>query len=346
MSTTVADETPTKTAAAQPAVPGASPTIPEDTLDRSASDVSPPLPQAAAAPEPSPAPAQETAKPEPIATSEEEPQNPLTKKFTEAEWKALKEFRTQLPKIFSDAFPDDPDAGNKPYTMWGVTIDPQNPQNAKVSVVLMKFLRARNLSPSEAAEMLQSTLRWRQSFNVEAAMKEEYPSGVFDRLGANFGRDKEGRPVSYNLYGNAGAAFDDVQRFLRWRVAFMERDIQFLDFETVDQILQVHDYEGVSMSSRTTNSKNAASEATSIFQGHYPELLYRKFFVNVPTFLTWIFWIFKPLLSAATLAKMSVVGSGPRAIGPVLLPLIDASELPTRYGGNAHLQIGEEKAKH
>ena len=33
------------------------------------------------------------------------------------------------------------------------------------------------------------------------------------------------------------------------------------------------DYDGVSMRRRTANSKNAASEASSIFQGHYPEFL-------------------------------------------------------------------------
>ena len=33
------------------------------------------------------------------------------------------------------------------------------------------------------------------------------------------------------------------------------------------------DYAGVKMSSRTANSKAAASEATNIFQSHYPELL-------------------------------------------------------------------------
>ena len=33
------------------------------------------------------------------------------------------------------------------------------------------------------------------------------------------------------------------------------------------------DYEGVSFSSRTSNSKAAASELSSIFQSHYPEFL-------------------------------------------------------------------------
>jgi hypothetical protein len=53
----------------------------------------------------------------------------------------------------------------------------------------------------------------------------------------------------------------------------MEKGVALLDFENVDQLLQVHDYEGVRMSDRTQESKNAASEATSIFTGHYPEFL-------------------------------------------------------------------------
>lgn len=91
------------------------------------------------------------------------------------------------------------------------------------------------------------------------------------------------------------------------------------------------------MRSRDANTKNAASEATSIFSSHYPEFLapHGKFFVNVPAVMAWMFWLFKPVLSAATLAKMRVVGSGPKAIGKEILPFVDASELPKRYGGEA-----------
>ena len=55
----------------------------------------------------------------------------------------------------------------------------------------------------------------------------------------------------------------------------------------------------------------------------------------MPTLLTWIFWLFKPLISAATLAKMSVVGSGAKTIGAELSQVIDPKELPKRYGGQA-----------
>jgi len=60
---------------------------------------------------------------------------------------------------------------------------------------------------------------------------------------------------------------------------------------------------------------------------------FKKFFVNVPTLMTWIFWAFRPLLSAQTIAKMSVVGSGSLAIGKALLPVLEPDQLPKRYGG-------------
>ena len=48
-----------------------------------------------------------------------------------------------------------------------------------------------------------------------------------------------------------------------------------------------------------------------------------------------MFWIFKPIISAKTFAKMSVVGTGVPTISEALLPFIAAEELPKRYGGSA-----------
>ena len=53
----------------------------------------------------------------------------------------------------------------------------------------------------------------------------------------------------------------------------MERGLRQVDFLTVDSLVQVHDYNGVSISSRTAESKKAATEATNLFKAHYPELL-------------------------------------------------------------------------
>ena len=65
----------------------------------------------------------------------------------------------------------------------------------------------------------------------------------------------------------------------------------------------------------------------------YPQAM--KFFVNVPTFMSWVFWAFKAVLSAKTFAKLNMVGTGKSTIAAALLPYIDASELPQKYGGDA-----------
>ncbi|TFK39893.1 CRAL-TRIO domain-containing protein [Crucibulum laeve] len=338
---------PTAVATTAPVVPStapiAAPTEPPAAAPTAAAVTSSTVPPtatetAAAAPSTTAPVAATDKKPSTAAADEKpEPQNPLTERFSEAEWTALKAFRAELPNILAEAYPDKPNAKVTPITLWGVKIDP-NVKDARASVVLMKFLRARNLSVRDATDMFVSTLRWRESFNIEAALEEKFPEDIFGQLGHVYGHDKEGRPVVYNLYGankDLKAVFGDVQRFIRWRVALMERSVALLDFREIDQTIQIHDYEGVSLSSRDANSKSAASEATNIFQSHYPELLYKKFFINVPTLLNWIFWAFKPLISANTLAKMTVVGTGHHALKKVLLPHINASDLPERYGGEA-----------
>ena len=97
-------------------------------------------------------------------TDEEEPQNPLTQKFTDKEWAALKEFRVRsphpnptphvcsfsslaaqphLPDIFEKAYDGKEGALTTSIVIWGVELDPNGKKDARASVVLMKWLRAR-----------------------------------------------------------------------------------------------------------------------------------------------------------------------------------------------------------
>lgn len=51
--------------------------------------------------------------------------------------------------------------------------------------------------------------------------------------------------------------------------------------------------------------------------------------------MAWMFWAFKTFLSSKTFAKFNMIGTGRKTIGAALLPVIDAKELPKRYGGEA-----------
>ncbi len=165
-----------------------------------------------------------------------EPQNALTQKFTDAEWEGVKKLRvrvrvpprccvltvvfsstqqSELPSLFAKAYPDKSPAPTS-ITLWGVELS--TIPNAKASVILAKFLRARSLNVQQAADMLVATLKWRDEFKIDEIMQEKFDSEVFGKLGVVYGKDKEGHPVTYNLYGavkDLKAVFGDVQKFLR-----------------------------------------------------------------------------------------------------------------------------------
>jgi len=102
---------------------------------------------------------------QPHADTDKEPQNALTEKFTEKEWAALKELRVRaikirstrhfryidrsffsqslLPDVLEKAYDGREGARTTPIVIWGVTLDPNESKDARASVVLMKWLRAR-----------------------------------------------------------------------------------------------------------------------------------------------------------------------------------------------------------
>jgi hypothetical protein len=70
----------------------------------------------------------------------------------------------------------------------------------------------------KAAEtMLISTLKWRCEFKVDELKTETFPEEVFGNAGVISGKDKGGRPVTYNFYGatNPDVVFRDVDKFIR-----------------------------------------------------------------------------------------------------------------------------------
>lgn len=149
-----------------PTVPAVSESIPQMSSPTTAVDSgdSPALPQPGATPVPPVTPvatAEPTSVPttSPVEPEKPEPQNALTEKFTGYEWKALTEFRVFAPSMTTrlilmgcvqklvpeslvQAY-EKPEAKTTPITLWGVRIDPTNLVDARTSVVLMKFLRAR-----------------------------------------------------------------------------------------------------------------------------------------------------------------------------------------------------------
>ena len=72
------------------------------------------------------------------------------------------------------------------------------------------------------------------------------------------------------------------------------------DRYTVDN---VHDYASVSFLRMDPAIKKASKEVIDKFNAYYPELVSRKFFVNVPALMGWVWPLMKLIVPAATFRK-------------------------------------------
>ncbi|KAI8577316.1 hypothetical protein K450DRAFT_252570 [Umbelopsis ramanniana AG] len=274
-------------------------------------------------------------------------QNKFVQAFTEEEKKAVQELKSQLPELLKATAPATDEAPLS--TLWGVPLTAEG-EDERVDVVLVKFLRARNLDVKEASIMLADCLIWRAKFKADHVLQESFDESVLGRVGFVHKTDKEGRVVTYNLYGgdiDLEAVFGDVENFVRWRVQLMEKGMQHIDFVNVDSMVQVHDYLGVSVfGSRTPKSKQATKEIIKIMQDNYPEVLAKKFFVNVPSWGSMIFKLVRPLLSENTVKKFVICSSSEASES--LLQQISKENLPKQYGGDSvvpELANHDEKTK-
>lgn len=131
--------------------------------------------------------------------------------------------------------------------------------------------------------------------------------------------------------------------FMNFRVALMELTIQNLGIATGTQAIpdynpseftqdpyqaiQIHDYKGISFLRPDPLVKAASSKTIDLFSKYYPELLEKKYFVNVPWIMEKFFATFKLFLPAATIKKFVLLNKGMDLVKNL------GSGIPAEYGG-------------
>ncbi|OAY64955.1 Patellin-4 [Ananas comosus] len=199
-------------------------------------------------------------------------------------------------------------------SLWGVTLVPTTKSPESANVLLLKFLRARD---SLGAGPCKS--------------------------GACFvaGRDREGRPVCYNVFGAFGdaesyrKAFGTEERrkeLLRWRVRVMEEGIRELEFRpgaaaSFVQVIDLKNSPGVSKK----ELRIATREAVQLLQDNYPEFVAKNIFINVPFWFYAFSALISPFLTLRTRSKF--VFARPWRVTETLLKYIPAENIPVSYGG-------------
>ncbi|KAG0461990.1 hypothetical protein HPP92_020466 [Vanilla planifolia] len=256
-----------------------------------------------------------------------------------SEKNALFDLRLKLQNFLTS----DPTSSNL-SSLWGVPLL-HSQSNPCLDTVLLKFLRARDFNADESLRMLQRRLRWREEYGVDGILEQESDSDSdLDFCGTTYmcGFDREGHPVCYNVFrsfrqsglcrktlGTKGSC----ERFLRWRVRFMEKGIQeFLSFEPgkASAMLQVIDLKD-SLGSSMKEVRSAMERMIKLFQDNYPEFVVKNIFVNVSFRYYTYHALFSPLLTPRMKSKFVFVR--PSKVTETLLKYINLENIPNTYGG-------------
>ncbi|KAF8411902.1 hypothetical protein HHK36_004460 [Tetracentron sinense] len=225
--------------------------------------------------------------------------------------------------------------------IWGIPLL----GDEKSDVILLKFLRARDFKVKDAFTMIKNTVRWRKEFGIDALLDEDLGNdlekGVFMH-----GFDKEGHPVCYNVYGEFQnkdlyqKTFSDEekrQKFLRWRIQFLEKSIRKLDFspDGICTMVQVNDLKN-SPGPWKWELRQATNQALSLLQDNYPEFVAKQVFINVPWWYLAFNRMISPFLTQRTRSKF--VFAGPSKSAETLFKFVKNSymapeQVPVQYGG-------------
>ncbi|KAL9251812.1 Patellin-4-like protein [Drosera capensis] len=225
-------------------------------------------------------------------------------------------------------------------SLWGVPLLPSKGDEG-TDIVLVKFLLAQDWKVDEAFEMIKRTLRWRRDERIDTILEEDLGRDDLEHVVFVNGSDREGHPVCYNVYG----AFRDkelcrktfgneegVKRFLRWRVQVMERSVRGLRFGPagVDSLLQITDLKN-SPGPGIKELGPASEVAVSLFQQHYPELIYKNIIINTPF---WYYMFHRVLAQhCGHRTRKKFIFARPYRVTETLLKYISPENIPVQYGG-------------
>lgn len=226
----------------------------------------------------------------------------------------------------------------EPEFIWGVPLL----GDEKSDTVLLKFLRARDFKVKDALAMIKNAVIWRKQFGIEKLLEEDLALPELEKVVFYHGQDKEGHPVCYNVYGEfqnqelyAKAFSDDEKRdkFLRWRIQFLEKGIrQQLDFspQGVSSMVQVTDLKNVPGPGKK-ELRQATKKALALLQDSYPEFVAKQVFINVPWWYLAYNRVMSPFFTQRTKSKF--VFAGPSKSAETLFRYIAPEHVPVQYGG-------------
>ncbi|CAK9194319.1 unnamed protein product [Sphagnum jensenii] len=228
--------------------------------------------------------------------------------------------------------------------LWGVPLlDTKGDE--RTNVILLKFLRAKDFKVDEAYTMLVNTVKWRQSF-LATTIREKKLQSKLDECFYMQGKDREGHPVCYNIWGAFHGNPDLSEKmlgndskmknnFLRWRVQLLEKGIKELKFTPggTSAILQVNDLKNIPLLKK--EMRDAVHSVINLLKDNYPELVVKNVFLNPPWYFSALYNLINPFITPRMKSKIFLARPGQ------IFNSIAPEDVLVQYGGFARSNDAE-----
>jgi len=189
--------------------------------------------------------------------------------------------------------------------------------------LLLRFLRARQLDPTKATEMIKARFEWETQFNPKEITLDQIHSEVVKKKGYFHCRDKENRPCFVALVGRHNPKDSDVQVMLKMLVFVLEKAAELAP-PGVEKFCTIFDCSGFGINQMDWPF---VKDAIQILQNFYPERLGALYVVNYPMIINMLWKMIKPWLDNRTSEKIQFVDN------KTVRKYFDPERLPKRFGG-------------
>ncbi|CAN0927381.1 PATL5 [Linum grandiflorum] len=260
---------------------------------------------------------------------------------TQKEVVALQQFKQLL---IDEKKSCSPDSASDEIYFCGVKLE-LDAVDDKTDMILLKFLRAKDFEVQDAFKMFSRTILWRKKHRInklhlEDEDEDEEYSKVFERVFFMSEQNMEGHSVwcmvyraflDNELYHKAFSDKAKRQRFLKWKIRFVEKIMRKLDFRA----------NGISSNVLIMDLKNFTSLEETAFKAfestlrmlldYYPEFVERKIMINLRLWDLAIMPIMSQFVEECKNGKLTYVG--PSKSRDIVSRYVGEEQIPTRCEG-------------